>query len=275
MRRAASFLFLLGAAVSCANSQSINQCAPEHWEGECQLTSVTKVEDKEFPIPHVVMEAVYRPIGNPQYPTYTPGALAERTLVKSEFELPLSDYIEAHPRVPCSAQTTVSGSCVAPAVKISLAPFDQEAATRSSAVPPVTGCAQIEATNTQDAVRQGQNTTTIVTQRVTFPESSAQLPPDANALTAEVANMLKAHPEVECLGIVGQIASGEPPALAEERAKAVRDLLGAHGVPLARLLTIGATAKVFGTGSRPAEADPADRRVSFSVLLEKAPPPPP
>ena len=69
---------------------------------------------------------------------------------------------------------------------------------------------------------------------------------------------------------MGQIASGESPGLAEQRAKNVRDLLGAHGVALTRLLTIGATAKVFGQGSRPAEPDPADRRVSFSVLLERA-----
>ena len=70
-----------------------------------------------------------------------------------------------------------------------------------------------------------------------------------------------------------KVAMGEPPALAEQRANAVRDLLGAHGVPLTRLLTIGVTAKVFGTGSRPEAGDPADRRVSFTVLLERAPKP--
>ena len=112
-----------------------------------------------------------------------------------------------------------------------------------------------------------------LTQRISFAENSAQLPPDADALTGEVAQLLNAKPSIECLGIVGQIASGESPGLAEQRAKAVRDLLGAHGVSLTRLLTIGATAKVFGQGSRPAEADPADRRVGFSVLLEHAPPP--
>lgn len=264
-----------GVLASCASGQPVNQCAPEPWEGECQLASVTKVEDKEFPVPHVVMEAVYRPIANPRYPTYTPGPLAERTLVKSEFELPLFDYLKAHPRVSCAAHVAAGGSCVAPQVKISLPPFDQEAAARASAAPPVTGCAQIEATSTQDAVRQGQTPKTVVTQRVMFPESSAQLPSDARSLAGEVAAILRAHPEVECLGIVGQIASGEPPALAEERAKAVRDLLGTQGVPLTRLLIIGATAKVFGAGSRPAEADPADRRVSFSVLLEKPAAPPP
>jgi outer membrane protein OmpA-like peptidoglycan-associated protein len=275
MRGALSIVWCMSVLAGCAKSQSVNQCAPEHWEGECQLASVTKVEDKEFPVPHVVMEAVYRPIENPRYPTYTPGALAERTLVKAEFELPLYDYLEAHPRVPCSAQAPSGGACVAPQVKISLAPFDQEAAARTSAAPPVTGCAQIEATAAQDAVREGQGTKTVVSQRIMFPESSAELPPDANAVTAQVAELLQAHPSIECLGIVGQIASGEPPLLAEQRAKAIKDLLGAHGVPQARLLVIAATAKVFGTGSRPGEVDPADRRVSFAVLLERAPTPEP
>jgi outer membrane protein OmpA-like peptidoglycan-associated protein len=275
MRQVVSIL-ICAALLGCATSQPVNQCATEHSEGECQLTSVTKVADKEFPVPHVVMEAVYRPIGNPRYPTYTPGPLAERTLVKSELELPLFDYLEAHPRVPCSADVPVGGSCVAPQVKIALAPFDpQAAAARTAAAPAVTGCAQIEATSTQDAVRQGQAPKTVVTQRVMFPESSAQLPPEASSLAGQVAALLRAHPEVECLGIVGQIASGEPPALADERAKAVRDLLTSQGVPVTRLLIIGATAKVFGAGSRPAEADPADRRVSFSVLLEKPAAPPP
>lgn len=257
--------------VSCATSQASRKCPPEVWQGECQLASITKVEDKEFPIPHVVMEAVYRPQPNPNYPEYTPGALAQRTLVKSELELPLYDYLEAHPRVACSTQAPPNGACVAPPVTIALAPFDAEAAANNTAAPPITGCAQIESSSAQDRVRQGQQAMTQVTLRLAFAESSAELPPDADAVTAQVAKLLTEKPAIECLGIVGQIAQGESPALAEQRAKAVRDLLGAHGVALARLLTIGATAKVFGTGSRPGEGDPADRRVSFSVLLERAP----
>ena len=272
MRHALSFAIYLSTLLGCAKSQTVAECAPERWEGECQLASITKVEDKEFPVPHVVMEAVYRPVANPRFPTYTPGALAERTLVKSQYELPLYDYLEAHPRVPCAAQAPAGGACVAPKVSIALAPFNPETAAKVSAAPPVTGCAQIEATGSQDAVRQSQTAKTVVAQKIAFAESSSELPPDANELTGQVAELLRAQPSIECLGIVGQIASGETPALAEQRAKAVRDLLGAHGVPLSRLLTIGATAKVFGQGSRPAEADPADRRVSFSVLLERTPP---
>jgi outer membrane protein OmpA-like peptidoglycan-associated protein len=274
MRRAWLLVTWLACVSGCAGgSANSARCNPESWEGECQLASVTKVEDVEFPIPHVTMEAVYRPVQNAAHPEYTPGALAERTVVKSSAELALYDYIEAHPRVACHTEAPPNSACVAPKVAIALAPFDAEAAARTNAAPPITGCAQIEATSTQDKLQKGQQTQTFVSQRLAFPENSAQLPPDADGITGEVAQLLTSKPSIECLGIVGQIAMGEPPALAEERAKAVRDLLGAHGVALSRLLTIGVTAKVFGNGARPGEGDPADRRVGFSVLLEHAPTP--
>jgi outer membrane protein OmpA-like peptidoglycan-associated protein len=191
-------------------------------------------------------------------------------MVKSQYELALHDYLEAHPRVPCAAQPPPNGACTAPQVAISLPAFDPEASARANPTPPVTGCAQIEATSAQDRVRQGQQAVSVVSERILFAESSAALPPEADALTSEVAKLLAAKPTIECLGIVGQIAQGESPGLAEQRAKAVRDLLAAHGVSATRLLTIGATARVFGQGSRPGEADPTERRVSFSVLLERS-----
>lgn len=271
--RKALLAFGAGLLVGCAQGQSGNRCAAEVWEGECQLASVNKVEDGEFPTPHVVLEATYRPIQNANYPTYTPGALSERSWAKAQHELALYDYLESHPRVACRLEPPASGACVSGKVALALSPFDPEAAAKNNPAPPITGCAQIEATSTQDKLQGGQKTSTFVTQRLAFAENSAELPPDADALTGEVAKLLQQKPGIECLGIVGQIASGETPALAEQRAKAVRDLLGAHGVQLSRLLTIGATAKVFGNGSRPAEADPNDRRVSFSVLLERAPSP--
>ena len=270
-------VWLLGiwasALVGCASgSSSVAECGTTRWEGECQLTSITKVEDVEFPIPHVVVEAVYTPVTNPGS-NFTPGAISEKTMARSQYELALHDYLEAHPRVPCRTEAPANGVCGSSKVAITLAPFDPQAAQRAAAAPAVTGCAQIEATSTQDKLRGGQTTQTFVPQRIRFAENSAQLPPDADALTAEIAGLLRSKPGIECLGIVGAIAAGETPALAEQRAKAVRDLLAAHGVPATRLLTIGATAKVFGAGARPGDADPADRRVGFSVLLERAPTP--
>jgi outer membrane protein OmpA-like peptidoglycan-associated protein len=271
MRRAWVLAACVALAIGCNTTQTASRCVVDAWEGECQLASVTKVEDAEFPIPHVVMEAVYRPIANSQHPDFTPGALAERTMAKSQYELPLYDYLESHPRVACRTEAPQNGACVAAKIAIALPPFDPEAAAKASPAPAITGCAQIEATSTQDKLQGGQQTHTFVAQRIAFAENSAQLPPEADALAGEVAQLLKSNVNIECLGVVGQIASGEPPALAEQRAKNVRDLLGAHGISVTRLLTIGVTAKVFGAGSRPAEGEAKDRRVGFSVLLERAP----
>jgi outer membrane protein OmpA-like peptidoglycan-associated protein len=258
---------------ACASSQPAARCQAEIWEGECQLASITKVQDAEFPTPHVVLEAVYQPVPNAKHPGYTPGALSKKTWSKAQHELLLYDYLEAHPRVSCRTESPAAGACVAPSVTIALAEFDAPAAAQSAAAPPVTGCAQIEATSTQDKLQGGQTTQTFVSQRLQFAQNSAELPPNAETITGEVAQLLKSNPRIECLGVVGQIAMGEPPALAETRAKAVRDLLGAHGVSASRLLTVGVTAKVFGNGSRPEDGDPADRKVGFSVLLEAPPTP--
>jgi outer membrane protein OmpA-like peptidoglycan-associated protein len=268
MRRARCIL--LGSVVSCAcaSGPSASRCQPETWEGECQLASITKVQDAEFPTPHVVLEALYKPVPNDRHAGYTPGALSKKTWAKAQHELLLYDYLEAHPRVACRTESPAGAACVAPPVALSLAEFDAQAAAHSAAAPPVTGCAQIEATSTQDKLRGGQQTQTFVSQRLHFAVNSAELPPEAESVTAEVAKLLETNRRIECLGVVGQISMGEPPALAETRAKAVRDLLGAHGVDQARLLTVGVTAKVFGTGARPEEGDPADRKVGFSVLLE-------
>jgi outer membrane protein OmpA-like peptidoglycan-associated protein len=265
---ATSLLLMLG----CAKSASDARCASESWQGECQLASVTKVEDREFPTPYVVMEAVYQPIANASYPGYTPGPVAQRTGARAEQELALHDYLEANPRVACRTEAPQNSACVSPRVTVAMRPFDPATAAPTAALPAVAGCAQIEATSAQDKVQGAKETQTFVSQRLNFAENSAELPVDADAVTAEVAKLLSSKPSIECLGIVGQIASGEAPGLAEQRAKAVRDRLARHGVSATRLLTIGATAKVFGTGSRPAEPDPADRRVGFSVLLEHGAP---
>lgn len=271
MRQACLVVWMV-VGFGCA-ARSAPRCEAEVWEGQCQLASITKVKDAEFPTPHVVLEAIYRPVPNVSSPNFTPGALAKQTWAKAQHELPLYDYLEAHPRVPCRTQAAVNTACVAPQLVVSLPEFDAEAATRSAAAPPITGCAQIEATSTQDKLQGGQQTQTFIGQRLKFERDSAELPPGADAIAAEVAQLLAQKPSIECLGVVGQISMGERPALAEQRAKAVRDLLAAQGVQAARLLTIGVTAKVFGTGSRPEEGEPDDRRVGFSVLLEQSPKP--
>lgn len=270
MQSRLAFALAFFMSLSCAKRQGVADCAPDAWAGECELVSITKVEDKEFPIPHVVLEAAYRPLPNAASPNHSPAPVLERTMVKSQYEFALTDHLNAHKRAACSLPQAPSGSCAPSKVKVAIPAFDIAAADRVAQAPTVSGCAQIESSSTQDRVRLAQHTQSVVGQRFTFAEGSAELSPEANATAKEVAALLNAKPGIECLGVVGQIAAGESPGLADRRAAAVRDLLATHGVPLSRLLTIGATAKVFGSGSKPAEADPADRRVGLSVLLERA-----
>jgi outer membrane protein OmpA-like peptidoglycan-associated protein len=86
-----------------------------------------------------------------------------------------------------------------------------------------------------------------------------------------VAKRLAADPSVECVGLVGQITNGEPPALAEQRARAVRGLLVSLGVDKSRLTTIAVTESVYGAAAKPQAAEANNRRVSLSVLLKTAP----
>src|SRR6478609_4842661 len=120
MRKLCSLVAAVALTSACNSASTASRCVPEVWQGECQLTSVTKVEDAEFPIPHVVMEAVYRPVQNAQYPEYTPGAVAQRTMTKSQYELALYDFLEAHPRVSCNTQAPRGGACVAPTVAVGM-----------------------------------------------------------------------------------------------------------------------------------------------------------
>jgi outer membrane protein OmpA-like peptidoglycan-associated protein len=108
-------------------------------------------------------------------------------------------------------------------------------------------------------------------ERFRFDADSASPMPDAQPVAASVAQRLKADASLECVAVVGQVAAGEPLALAEARARAIKQLLISLGVDGKRLQTITLTASVFGPGAKPAEADAADRRVSLKVLLQATP----
>ena len=102
---------------------------------------------------------------------------------------------------------------------------------------------------------------------IRFAESSARIDPASRTLVAEVAAALR-----PCLGSIIAItghtdASGPEPgnlALSHERADAVRQALIARGIPSdgLRALGVGSGAPVPGLDP----ADPANRRIEFSVI---------
>lgn len=261
-------------SASCASqAPARSDCATQAWSGTCTLRSLTKVEDRELPIPYVVYEAVYTPQVNPQFPSYAPPDVRQRFGTPAQNEFALQDHVNAQKSVPCESPVA-QGSCIPEGLTVHVTPFDPEHAP-SAAPPHAKGCAAIEAASEQDRVNRSRDTKAVIPERVTFDADSAALSPDATSVANAVAKRMQADPTLECVGVVGQSAPGESPSLAEARAHAVKELLISLGVDRGRLLTIALNSSVYGAGAKPQEADPnqSPRRVSLSVLLKTEPAP--
>lgn len=257
---------------ACSKSKGTTSCVTEQWSGQCSLVELTKVEDRELPVPHVVYEARYRPVPNASAPNYAPPETTRRFWVASQYELDLRDHLRQNQLVSCALPPVPAGSCADERVMVNVPEFDVALAEQRQRAPKVEGCAKIETASEQDRLALGQRAKHRITETMSFEANSAELSPEAQESVRAVAERLKSTPEIECVGVVGQVTTGEPMTLAAERARNVRDLLVSLGVPRERLLTTIATTSVFGPGAKPAEADPTHRKVGLSVLLEKAEP---
>lgn len=270
-------LALFGALVAVVSAGCASQtraradCATRAWSGSCKLRALTKVEDRELPIPYVVYEAIYTPQPNPEHATYTPAEARLRFGAPGQYEFALQDHLKAQALVACESPVA-QGSCVPEGIVANVVPFDADHAV-IAAPPHATGCAAIEAASEQDRVNQERNTGVVISERFVFGADSSALAPEATTTASAVAKRMLADPSLECVGLVGQIAPGESNQLAEARAHAVKELLVSMGVDRARLLTISVTANVFGPGARPLSNEPDIRRVSLSVLLKTTPAP--
>lgn len=257
----------LALSFACASAER-PPCPAVAWEGECLLRSVTKVEEREMPVPYVVYEAVYAPQHNATYPQFTPADVRVRMGALGRKEQALKDSLNAQATVQCHA-APVPGSCIPQDVMADVKPFDAEAA-ETNAAPQTTGCAAIDAASEQDRLSRSANSATKISERFAFAADSSALSPESTATATTVAKRLLEDPSIECLGVVGQISQGEAASLAENRARAVKQLLVSLGVEGKRLTTIAVNSNVYGAGAKTPEVDPNLRRVSLSVLLETA-----
>jgi outer membrane protein OmpA-like peptidoglycan-associated protein len=270
---AAAIFGALAATViaGCAGGNAARaDCATSAWSGSCKLRSLTKVEDRDLPIPYVVYEAIYTPQASAQYPQYTPAEVRLRFGAPGQYEFALQDHLQAQSTVACQSPVA-QGSCVPEGIVANVVPFDADHAV--VAPPPhATGCAAIEAASEQDRLSQSRNATEVIPERFVFDTDSSALAPEATSTASAVAKRMQADPTLECVGLVGQIAPGESASLAEARAHGVKELLVSMGVDRGRLLTIAVTANVYGPGAKPQTDEPNTRRVSLSVLLKTAAP---
>ncbi len=231
----------------------------------CLLGALTKVEERELPMPWVVYEAVYTPQNNVSSPHFAPAEVRLRFGAPAKNEVSLKNHLQAQAAVPCHAPLT-PGTCLPGAVVADVAPFDSERVTSSDA-PRSTGCAAIEAAVEQDRLNQAYEPSDVIPERFTFQQGSAELGPKASEAAGAVAQRMTADSNLDCVGLVGQISSGEPVALAHARARAVKALLESLGVAKGRLMTLAVTSRAFGPASNPQPADSDNRRVTLTVVL--------
>jgi outer membrane protein OmpA-like peptidoglycan-associated protein len=269
----AVFIFgvlLCGASAGCAGQTAArSDCATQAWSGTCNLRSLTKVEDRELPIPYVVYEAIYTPQANTQFPNYTPAEARQRFGAPGQYEFALQDHLKAQASVTCQSPVA-QGSCVPEGIVANVTPFNPDTA-QVAAAPHATGCAAIEAASEQDRLDRSRSTVVVLPERFAFANDSSALSPEATATATAIAKQMQADPSLECIGVVGQTAPGESPSMAEARAHGVKELLVSLGVDRSRLLTIAMTASVYGAGVSPEDAHEDTRRVMLKVLLKTAP----
>lgn len=260
-------LFTALASASCAGDREARQpCPAQVWEGTCKLRDLRKVEERALPIPYVVYEATYTPETNPRFPQFTPAEVRLRFGTPGPYEYALVDHLKPQTEVECHAPS-MPGSCQPNEVVARVIPFDPERATTTLA-PQATGCAAIDAASEQDRLTRSRADALRISQRFDFAASSAAPSPDAAHTARELAELMTDDPSLECVGLVGQVDSDESTALGEARARAIKQLLSALGVDPKRLLTMAATADVYGPGVKEQASDPTRRRVSVSVLIK-------
>lgn len=266
--RNASFLAVALSlmAFGCAGGQG--DCHTETWSGTCQLVSVTKTRQSEFPLPNLTLQAVYRPQPGGNGPTLMPPDQPKDFTVLDRYEDSLRAHLESHKAARCYVNPPPPGQCVPGQLVVEVPEFDAEHANAAPVSQGPKGCAQIESTSSQDRITQAKTSQTVINERFVFAEQSSDLPSDAPAQLDALAARLKQSPNLQCVGVVGAWIRGENVALAFARARAVRDQLVARGIEAERLLALTVDPPTLNASSAAEPPNPNDRKVTLSVLLD-------
>ncbi|MCC6215017.1 MAG: hypothetical protein IT376_09120 [Polyangiaceae bacterium] len=269
---AATLLFVASGSISAGGVASLGACGGpsasgcgvEAWEGQCRLRSVTKIRESDLPAPHVVYQIIYSPEVPRAGSRYTPSDATAEFSVGAKYEAELTAHFEKHQRVACQSAAPPAESCTAQPLRVAVPDFVPGAAPVAGPSGPV-GCDKLDAMGGPPTM--GPNEVAEKAEEYAFTEGAAALSDDARRAAVAAAQRLRSDTTVECVAIVGQIAAGESPTLAGERARTLRQVLVDAGIDPRNLIIVTATQQVSGVGARPAEADPRHRRAYFRVLL--------
>src|SRR5688572_5854350 len=263
---------LLTAAFSgCAGArQGSMRCPYAGWSGSCTLKSLNRTRQVEFPQPHAVFEAVYTAVQDPNSPNSPPDTREEFKIL-SKHELEWRDHMMKNGTVGCRVEQSGDGSCTNLKVALALPPFMPSGTGDVAAAPQQSGCAKLESGDPSGAApptpAQPSN---FQPNEFFFEQNVADVNQALIQQVNEAASYLRANPNIECVGVVGQITYGESPALANQRAVTIKNLLQGAGIEEGRITTFTATVRVYGSGGAVPAADPKERKVALRVMLGPA-----
>jgi outer membrane protein OmpA-like peptidoglycan-associated protein len=261
---------VLAPAAGCSRSGPGAECSYRTWQGMCQLKSVSRVRLVESMPAISIMEGLYEAQDTQVGQTLLPPNSRQEFSVRAEQEFELRGHLEKHGMVPCRYQEKAGGSCADGRLVVEVPAFVPSAApdVRADAGPPESGgCAELDQGQpaAQGAAAELPAGAPV---EIFFQADSSESTPEIEKEAAKVAEALQAHPDIQCLAVVGHVTSGERVILGDERAALVKNLLVSRGVPSHRLQTIAAVVPM--AGGAPRAVIEADRKVRLRVLKRAA-----
>ncbi len=254
-----ALLAALFTAGACASQRASTEPC-QAWTGTCKLRNVGKLAEYSSPVPFVIYEALYEPVGAP--------ASVQDARVRFEgraiYEGAIREHIASHPEVAC--QQTLDAECFPGATTASAPAFTPPA---EPAVAEATGCKALEDQGVNADPTLNQKGAESLPEQIDFEVNSTQILPESQAALEGAAARLMADPSLVCVAIVSQSAPGEAAGLAEQRTWAIRRLLVERGVPGERLQTYALQPAFSGPAAEPMAGMPVERKVRFKVLLKK------
>ena len=269
-------LLLLGGILTlgfsgCAGAQQgSGRCPYAGWSGSCTLKSLNKTRQVEFPQPHGVFEAIYTAVQDPNAAANSPPDTREEFKILSKHELEWQDFMMKNGTVACRVEQTGDGSCTNVKVALALPPFMPTGTGDVAATPQRSGCAKLEGDPSGAPPPTPVQPSDFTPNELFFEQNVADVNQALIQQVNQAASYLRANPGIECVGVVGQITYGESPALANQRAVTIKNLLEGAGIEPARITTFTATVRVYGSGGAVPAPDPKERKVALRVMLGPA-----
>jgi outer membrane protein OmpA-like peptidoglycan-associated protein len=272
---AGALLLAAGVAIGFAGCAGANQgamrCPYAGWSGSCTLKALNKTREVEFPQPHSVFEAIYTPVQDPNGGGNAPPDVREDFKVLARNEIEFRDFMLKNGTVPCAVQQTGDATCNDVKVAVNVPPFVPTGAGDGTQVAQKTGCAKLESNSSDPPPASSAQPAQLQPNEFFFEQNLSDVNQQLIEQVNTAAAVLKQNPGIECIGVVGQVTSGESPSLAGQRAVTIKTLLVGAGVEEARLTTFTATVRLYGTGVGLAEPDPKERKVALRAMLMKTP----